>query len=53
MDVDGDGAALASTDGVLIVRYMIGLRGSTLVQGVKLGSTTSAQVEANITRLMP
>jgi hypothetical protein len=53
MDVDGDGAALASTDGVLIVRYMIGLRGSTLVQGVKLGSTTSAQVEANIARLTP
>jgi hypothetical protein len=53
MDVDGDGAALASTDGVLIVRYMIGLRGSTLVQGVKLSSTAVAQVEANIASLMP
>jgi hypothetical protein len=53
MDVDGDGAALASTDGVLIVRYMIGLRGSVLVQGVKLGSTTIGRVEANIARLMP
>ena len=49
----GGGAPLASTDGVLIVRYMIGLRGSALVQGMKLGSTTIAQVEANIARLMP
>jgi hypothetical protein len=53
MNVDGDGAVLASTDGVLIVRYLLGLRGSTLVQGVNLGSTTSAQIEANIARLMP
>jgi hypothetical protein len=53
MDVDGDGATLASTDGVLIVRYLLGLRGNTLVQGMKLGSTPIAQVEANIARLMP
>ena len=53
MNVVGNGAPLASTDGVLIVRYLLGLRGSALVQGMKLGATTIAQVEANIARLMP
>jgi hypothetical protein len=53
MDVDGDGASLSSTDGVLIVRYLLGLRGSTLVKGIKPGVNTIAQVEANIARLMP
>ena len=53
MDVDGDGAALANTDGLLIVRYLLGLRGSALVQGIKPGVNTIAQVEAAIARLMP
>lgn len=37
LDIDGDGSVDALTDGVLIVRYMIGLRGSALINGV-LGS---------------
>ena len=32
-DVDGDGAVLAMTDGVLILRRMLGLIGTALTQG--------------------
>ena len=34
LDVDGDGRADAFTDGVLILRYLFGLRGSELVEGI-------------------
>lgn len=53
LDIDGDGAALASTDGLLIVRYLLGLRGTTLTQGVSAGPNSPAQVEAAISRLAP
>jgi len=33
LDVDGDGARLASTDGILILRRMLGLSGDALVEG--------------------
>lgn len=32
-DVDGDGAVNAMTDGLLVVRYLLGLSGSPLIQG--------------------
>jgi hypothetical protein len=33
-DIDGNGTVDAATDGVLIMRYMLGLRGDTLIAGV-------------------
>jgi subtilisin family serine protease len=34
LDVDNDGASTAATDGVLAVRYLLGLRGAALVSGI-------------------
>ena len=53
LDIDGDGILRAPTDGLLIVRYMLGLRGNTLVAGVSIGTLTTTQIEARISRLMP
>jgi predicted outer membrane repeat protein len=56
LDVDGNGAADALTDGLLILRYMFGLRGSSLVNGAvdPLGTRKTAQkIEAYIPLLMP
>jgi hypothetical protein len=53
LDVDGDGVAHATTDGVLIVRYLFGLRLGPLLQGVAPGPNAAAQVEAAIGRLKP
>jgi hypothetical protein len=38
MDVDGDGATRASTDALLIMRYMRNVRNSALMQGAVSGS---------------
>jgi hypothetical protein len=40
LDVDGNGDAEARTDGVLIVRYLLGLRGNTLTDGAMGASPT-------------
>ena len=32
-DIDGDGASEALTDGLLVLRYLFGFRGATLVTG--------------------
>ncbi len=53
LDVDGDGFALPSTDGVLIVRYLLGLRGAPLLQGATAGPNNALQIEAAISRLRP
>ena len=53
LDIDGDGTPRAPTDGLLIVRYLLGLRGSALVAGVPIGSLTITQIESSISRLMP
>jgi hypothetical protein len=48
IDVDGDGRPDALTDGLLILRYLFGIRGTSLVQGaVAAGATrkTPAEVE--------
>jgi hypothetical protein len=34
LDIDGDNTVNPTTDGLLIMRYLLGLRGSALVQGV-------------------
>ena len=53
LDVDGDGSTRATSDGLLIVRYMLGLRGAALLAGAAVGPVAAAQVEAAIGRLMP
>ncbi len=45
------GTAKATTDGAMILRYMLGKRGSTLTQG--LGAGDVAQIEARIRTMMP
>jgi hypothetical protein len=55
-DIDGNGQVDALTDGLLILRYLFGLKGDTLIAGVVAanGTRTSAQdIEAHLQSLMP
>jgi uncharacterized repeat protein (TIGR02543 family) len=56
LDVDGDGQVNAASDGLLIIRYLFGLRGPALIDGA-LGTaatrTSAADIEAYIQGLMP
>jgi hypothetical protein len=56
LDVDGNGQADALTDGLMLIRYLFGLRGNSLVAGV-IGTgatrTTSAEIETHIQSLLP
>lgn len=55
LDVDGDTNADALTDGVLILRYLLGLTGSALTQNALAPGATrnAAQIEAYLLTLMP
>ncbi len=56
LDVDGDGTADALTDGLLVIRYLLGLRGAALITSVvsPLASRKSAQeLEAYLQSIMP
>jgi Reeler domain len=53
LDVDGDTQTRPETDGLLIVRYLLGYRGQALVQGANGGTLDSAAIEANISALLP
>ena len=56
LDIDGNGVADALSDGLLIVRYLFGLRGASLISGAfdPAGSRTTAPlIEAQIQSLMP
>jgi hypothetical protein len=55
LDVDGNGDADALTDGLMIVRYLFGLRGAVLITGaIGAGATrtTAADIEAYIATLL-
>ena len=55
-DIDGNGQVDALTDAVLILRYLSGLRGPSLVAGaIGPGATrtTAPDIEAYIQTLMP
>ena len=54
-DIDGDGNIDALTDGLLILRYLFGLEGDTLVTGVVSSNATrdTAEIEAHLSMLMP
>ena len=56
LDVDGDGKSDALTDGVLLIRYLFGLRGQSLiVNALSEGATrkTAPEIEAFIQALLP
>ena len=56
LDIDGNGSANALTDGLLVIRYLFGLRGNSLItgafdpQGIR---KTSQDIETYIRSLMP
>ena len=55
-DIDGDGRVDALSDGVLILRYMFGLRGPSLTAGVISADatrTTPEQIDAYMKILLP
>ena len=56
LDIDGDAEVSALTDGLLILRYLIELRGDALVSGIvnQEGSrTTAAEIEEYLDNLSP
>lgn len=55
LDVDGDAGSLALTDGILVLRHLLGLRGSALVSGaIGSGATRDAsEIAAAIARMLP
>lgn len=56
LDVDDDGQYVAATDGVLILRYLLGFRGAALVDGAVsqfAGRTSTADIEAYLQSLTP
>ena len=55
-DIDGNGNVDALTDGLLILRYLFGLQGDTLINGVIASDatrTTGEEIEAHLETLMP
>ena len=55
LDIDGDANIDALTDGLLVLRYLFGLRGSSLVTGVISSSATRDvnEIEEHLEMLMP
>jgi hypothetical protein len=55
-DIDGNGEIDALTDGLLTLRYLFGLQGDTLINGVVAEDatrTTAEEIEAHLETLMP
>ena len=55
-DIDGNGRVGPLTDGLLIVRYLFGLRGAALINGVLATDsalTGASEIEKNIRLVMP
>jgi hypothetical protein len=56
LDIDGNGAADALTDGILILRYLFGFSGATLIDGAVAPDCTrctAPEIEAYLENLMP
>jgi hypothetical protein len=56
LDVDGNGQIDALTDGLLILRYLFGLEGGTLIAGVVAQDatrTTAVEIQAHLAGLTP
>ena len=55
-DIDGNGTIDALTDGLLTLRYLFGLQGETLIDGVVADDatrTSAEEIEAHLGTLMP
>jgi hypothetical protein len=55
LDIDGNGSVEPLTDGLLILRYLFGFRGATLITGaIGAGATrdTAPEVEAYLATLL-
>ena len=55
-DIDGNGNVDALTDGLLILRYLFGLQGDTLINDVIASDATrktAEEIEAHLASLMP
>jgi len=48
LDIDGNGSCDAATDAQLILRYLNGVRGAALVQGINFGSGTTRSSAADV-----
>ena len=57
LDIDGNGSYGATTDGLLAVRYLLGLRGTALISGAAVGAgasrTTATAIEQYLAKLLP
>ncbi len=53
LDIDGNGQTRPETDGLLVLRYLLGYRGAQLIAGVNGGTLSAAQIEAKIALLLP
>lgn len=54
LDIDGDNSVKATTDGLLVLRYLLGLRGTALTSGAVIPSTVvPADVESKLLTLLP
>ena len=56
LDIDSDGVANALTDGLLILRYLFGLRGDALITGAIAPTATrrtAPEIEAHLALLLP
>ena len=52
-DVDGDGQTLAMTDGLMIIRRLLGLSGAALTAGAKQSTRSDADIATAIDALKP
>jgi glucose/arabinose dehydrogenase len=53
LDFDGDGSVKATTDGLLVLRYLLGLRGSTLTNGASATTKPSDDIERDLRAILP
>jgi hypothetical protein len=51
-DVDGDGNVAPTSDGLLVLRYLLGLRGTALTQGAAAGTLPATEIERRIAALL-
>ena len=53
LDIDGDDSVMATTDGLLVLRFLLGLRGSALASGAVANGAASADIEIKLQTLLP
>jgi len=53
LDLDGDGSVKATTDGLLLLRYLLGLRGAALITGASATNRSAIDIENYVLTLLP